>query len=90
MTEENTVFVGKKGAMSYVLAVLTQFNNGQKTVVIKARGRSISSAVDIVEIVRNKFITDVKVKNIQTKTEELPNKAGQISRVSSIEITLEK
>jgi DNA-binding protein len=90
MTEENTIYVGKKPVMSYVLAVVTQFNQGTKEVAIKARGRSISTAVDLAEIIKNRFLKDVKVKDIQIKTEELPNKDGTTSNVSSIEITLMK
>ena len=53
---DNTVFVGKKGTMGYVLAVVTQFNNGAKEVTVKARGKLISRAVDVVEIVRHRFM----------------------------------
>lgn len=90
MAEDNTVYIGKKGIMNYVLAVITQLSRGTKTVAIKARGSSISYAVDVAEIVRNKFVTDIKVKDIKIQTEVLPNKAGTTSNVSSIEITLEK
>lgn len=89
-SRDNTVFIGKKELMSYVLAVITQFGHGTKTVSVKARGKSISTAVDVAEILRNKFLNDVRVKDIQIKTENLPNKAGTMSNVSSIEITLEK
>ena len=44
-TDENVIFVGNKPPMSYVLAVVTQFNmSGSDEVVIKARGRAISRA----------------------------------------------
>ena len=52
---ENTVFVGNKPVMNYVLAVVTQFNNGAETVAIKARGKAISRAVDTAEISLNRF-----------------------------------
>ena len=48
--KENTVFVGNKPVMNYVLAVVTQFNNGAEEVAIKARGKAISRAVDTAEI----------------------------------------
>ena len=57
---DNVVFVGKKPAMSYVLACVTQFNDGQSEIRLKARGRAISHAVDVAEIVRNKFVTDTQ------------------------------
>lgn len=88
--DENTVFVGKKGVMGYVLAVVTQFNNGSNPVVLKARGKLISRAVDVAEIVRNRFLMDVQVKDILIKTEELASEDGSMSKVSAIEITLTK
>ena len=48
--DENTIYVGNKPPMSYVLAVVTQFNGGSDEVIIKARGRAISRAVDTAEI----------------------------------------
>ncbi len=87
---ENVVYVGKKPAMSYVLAVVTQFNNGAKSVKIKARGNTISRAVDVAEISRNKFLQDVKVENISINSEELQNEDGTKSKVSTIEITLSR
>lgn len=88
-TDENTIFVGSKPPMSYVLAVVTQFNTGgSDEVVIKARGRAISRAVDTAEIVRNRFVTDAEIKDIKTSTESLTNEEGRTSNVSSIEIYL--
>ena len=88
--DDNIVFVGKKGAMGYVLAVVTQFNNGAKEVSLKARGKLISRAVDVAEIVRNRFMPDAKVKTIEIATEELTSEDGSKSKVSAIEITLLK
>ena len=69
-TDENVIYVGRKPPMSYVLAVITQFStSGSDEVVIKARGRSISTAVDTAEIVRNRFATDKEVKEIKIGTE---------------------
>ena len=87
--DENTIFVGQKPPMSYVLAVITQFNgNGSNGVILKARGRSISTAVDTAEIVRNRFMTNVKLKDIKIGTESITNEEGRTSNVSSIEISL--
>jgi len=87
---ENTIYVGKKGVMSYVLAVVTQFNNGAQTVVVKARGKLISRAVDVAEIVRNRFVPEAKIGNIDIKTEELTSEDGTKNKVSAMEITLSK
>ena len=90
-TDENVIYVGKKPPMSYVLAVVTQFNAaGSDEVVIKARGRSISTAVDTAEIVRNRFVTDAIIKEIKIGTESVTNEEGRTSNVSSIEISLIK
>ena len=87
--DENTIFVGSKPPMSYVLAVVTQFNtSGSDKVMLKARGRAISRAVDAAEIVRNRFVTDATVKEIIIGTESLTNEEGRTSNVSSIEICL--
>ena len=86
--DENTIFVGNKPPMSYVLAVVTQFNGGSKEVMIKARGRAISRAVDTAEITRNRFIKDAEIKDIIIGTESITNEEGRSSNVSSIEITL--
>jgi DNA-binding protein len=90
-SDENVIYVGKKPPMSYVLAVVTQFNTtGSDEVFIKARGRSISTAVDTAEIVRNRFITVAKIKEIKISTESVTNEEGRTSNVSSIEICLAK
>ena len=87
-TDENTIYVGNKPPMSYVLAVVTQFNGGSDEVVIKARGRAISRAVDTAEITRNRFVTNAKIKDIKIGTETITNEEGRSSNVSSIEILL--
>jgi DNA-binding protein len=88
--ESNVVFVGKKPAMSYVLACVTQFNEGRPEIIIRARGRAISHAVDVAEIVRNKFVTDTQVKEVKIDTEEVETEQGEKLNVSSIEIVLAK
>lgn len=88
--DSNVVFVGKKPAMSYVLACVTQFSDNNSEVILKARGRAISHAVDVAEIVRKKFITDSFVKNVNIGTEEVTGEDGQRLNVSSIEIVLAK
>lgn len=90
MAEENVVFVGIKPAMNYVLAVITQFNSGSKEVILKARGKAISRAVDAAEIVRNRFMSEAKVKNITISTEPLTTEDGRTINVSAIEIVLVK
>jgi DNA-binding protein Alba len=87
--DDNVVFVGKKPTMSYVLAVITQFSEGAKEVHIKARGRSISRAVDVVEVVRNRFINDMK-HAIEIGTEKITGEDSSELNVSTIDIKLTK
>ncbi len=89
-TDSNIVFVGKKPAMSYVLACVTQFNDGKEEVILKARGRAISHAVDVAEIVKNKFVTNAEIKNVVIGTEVVESEQGEKLNVSSIEIILGK
>ncbi|MCD6575588.1 MAG: DNA-binding protein Alba [Nanoarchaeota archaeon] len=92
MAEENgsVVFVGKKPFMNYVTGVVMQFNSGAKEVTVKARGKYISRAVDIAEVVRNRFIQDVKLKDIRISSEEFTGEDGKKVRISTIEIVLSK
>ena len=86
--QENVVYVGNKPPMNYVLAAITQLNSGAKQVAIKARGRAISRAVDVAEIVRRRFVTDAEIKDVKIYTEELTNDEGNKVNVSCIEIYL--
>ena len=76
--------------MDYVLSAVTQLNSGTSEVMLKARGRAISRAVDVAEIVRNKFVLDAELGTINISTEEVSNKEGSNINVSSIEIHLNK
>ncbi|MGC8610486.1 MAG: DNA-binding protein Alba [Thermoplasmata archaeon] len=90
-TEENVVFIGKKPTMNYVIAVVTQFNNGAKSVVLKARGKAIKKAVDVEEVVRNRFLSNLNINySVALNTEKIKTDDGKESNVSSIEITLKR
>jgi len=88
--ETNIIYIGKKVTMSYVLAVITQFNQGAEKVVIKARGKTISKAVDVAEIVKNKFVNTLKIEKINISTEEIITENNTPMKVSAIEIILNK
>jgi len=83
------VYIGKKGVMAYVLAIMTQFSEGAKEISIKARGKSISRAIDALEIVKHKEL-GIKVKAINTSTEEVQTDDGRPLKVSAIEIIIKK
>ena len=90
MNDDNTVFVGAKPTMNYVLAVLTQFRVTDEPVAVKARGRTISKAVDIAEIVRHRFLPNVNIEDIKIGTEILKDKNGRKSNVSYMEIYMQQ
>jgi len=70
--------------------VMTQFNKPVSSVILKARGRAISRAVDAAEITRNRFMPNIVVKDITISTEAIPNEEGKTVNVSSMEIVLSK
>ncbi len=79
--------------MSYVLAIITAFSGGNlKDVTLKARGQAITTAVDVAEITRNRFLKDLKVGKIVIGTVEMPPREGEnrSRMVSTMEITMSK
>jgi DNA-binding protein Alba len=79
--------------MSYVLAIITAFSSGvNKQVTLKARGQAITTAVDVAEIARNRFIKDLKITTIAIGTAEMAPREGETKSrmVSTIEITIAK
>jgi len=89
LSESSSVLIGRKPVMNYVLACITLFHGGAKEVSVKARGRAISRAVDVVEIVRRRFMPDVKISSIDIGTEQVQsNDRNTPTNISTIEITL--
>ena len=92
---DNTVYVGSKDAKTYVFAVTTQANMNNQ-IFIKARGRSISRAVDVSQISINRFLKDWKIKEVKIGTEERPitnehdDSGKELQKVSFIEIEIIK
>lgn len=85
---ENVIFIGKKSVMNYVLAVLLQFDVGNRVVVLRARGRAISKAVDVAQIVKRRLLGGrVEVTNCKIDTEDVGDPPR---KVSTIEIVLEQ
>jgi len=87
--ESNVVYIGRKPPMSYVMAVITSFTGSDtKEVTLKARGQSITTAVDAAEITRRKFMKELNVSKITIGTEEIQQEEGGTRNVSTIEIRL--
>lgn len=90
--DDNSIYIGTKPFMNYVTGVVMQFTTkGADEVIVKARGKFISRAVDVSEVSAKRFLEgSVEVKSIKIDSEEFTNKEGRKVRVSSIEITLGK
>ena len=88
-TMDNTVLIGNKPVMNYVLAVVTQFNAGNSEVIVKARGKAIVRAVDTAEIVTRQFLPNVVKQSVTTSTDQVEMDNGP-SNVSCIQIILAK
>jgi DNA-binding protein len=87
MSSENTVFIGRKPILNYCTAVLEVLRDSD-TVVMKARGSAISTAVDVAEVTRSRFLAGLKVDSIEIGTEELTNEEGRPRNVSTIKIVM--
>ena len=90
MGADNCIFVGGKPFMNYVTGIVMQFTTkNAKEVIIKARGKFISRAVDIAEVTTKRFLKDqVKVEDIVINSEDFKNQEGKDIRVSTIDITV--
>ena len=74
----DTIFIGKKPVMAYVTAFMMHFTGGANTLTVKARGRSIGTAVDVVEVARRRFFAGkLSVKNIAIGTETIQSFEGR-------------
>ncbi len=87
-SSEAVILVGRKPTMNYVLATTMPLSEG-KTVVLKARGRAISKAVDVAQVVTRRFMKDAEIEAVNLGTEEGRVGAdGRPRSVSTIEITI--
>ncbi len=93
MTErDNSIFIGPKPFMNYVTGVVMQFTTkNSPQVIIKARGKFISRAVDVAEVACKRFLKDtVFVKGITIGSDAFKTPEGRDVRVSTIDIALAK
>lgn len=86
--DDNIIFVGNKAPMNYVVAVLTEFKKNNE-VIIKARGRSISKAVETAALVKKKFMKNVEIIEIKIDLEHIiDDKTQKPMDIPSIELFL--
>ncbi len=88
--DTSLMYIGKKPSMNYVLAINSRMSEGLDEITIKARGKTISKAVDVAEIVTNRFITDANDDQVKISTEEVIREDGNVTNVSTIEIVIKK
>ncbi|MCS7136052.1 MAG: DNA-binding protein Alba [Nitrososphaerota archaeon] len=86
----STILVGKKPLMNYVLACLTSLQGGSSSIVVKARGRAISKAVDLVQIIQKRFYKDLKITDIKIGTDQVTGQDNRTINVSTIEISISR
>lgn len=86
--EPNIVRIGKKPTMNYVVACMTLLNNGVADVMVRARGQSITKAVETVEMLRRAFLRNIKIFSVDIGTEEVKREDGSTASLSMIEIVL--
>ncbi|MDQ3909786.1 MAG: DNA-binding protein [Thermoproteota archaeon] len=89
-TSSNEIFIGKKPLMTYVTATLVQLAN-EPTVVIKARGKSITRAVDVAQIIVKRMDTlGYKIGPIKLGSETVQSDDGRVRNVSTIEVPISR
>lgn len=82
------VRIGKKPTMNYVVACMTLFNKGMPQIMVRARGQSITKAVETVEMLRRAFLKNVNVQSVGIGTESIKRDDGSMTSLSTIEIIL--
>ncbi|OYT66610.1 RNA-binding protein [Candidatus Bathyarchaeota archaeon ex4484_205] len=69
-----TIPVGRKQLWVYVTACITSFNSGYQKVMVRGRGREISKAVDVVNALKNSFLSDLRIDEIRITSDKIEDK----------------
>jgi len=86
----NEIFIGKKPLMTYVTATLVQLAN-EPIVIIKARGMSITRAVDVAQIIVKRMDTlGYKIGDVKLGSEQMQSQDGRTRNVSTIDIEVSR
>ncbi len=86
--EVRVMYIGNKSVMNYVYTLVNIFNEESDVISVQARGRVINKAVDVVEVLRHRFITDLTIEDISISTQQIIRDDGRESNVSAINITI--
>ena len=88
--ERDVIFVGTKPIMTYVSATLTQLST-RHTVTIKARGKRITQAVDVSQMIVKRMNTvGYVISDVRILSDSLTSQDGKTRNVSTIEIDITK
>jgi len=88
--ERDVIFVGTKPIMTYVSATLTQLST-RKIVTIKARGKRITQAVDVSQMIVKRMNTvGYVIDDVRISSDSLTSQDGKLRNVSTIEIDITK
>lgn len=87
--EGNMIRVGKKPVLNYVMACVTLFSSGNNEIIIRGRGKAITKAVDITEMLRRSFTKDLIIKSIKVGSEDIKRMQEEFP-ISIIEIVITK
>src|SRR5437867_9686191 len=86
----NEVLIGKKPLMTYVTATLVQLAN-EPTVLVKARGKSITRAVDVAQIIVKRMDNiGYKIGPVRIGTQIMQSEDGRERNVSTIEVQISR
>lgn len=92
--EENTIFVGQKAVKTYLQSIATQFDQGNESVFLKARGNAISNAVSVSNVATNGDVSGLTIpesleqERVETGEAEIETDDGEQITVPTIEIEI--
>ncbi len=87
--ETKTVIVGQyKEPLAYITACITMFNSGAECVVLRSRGEAINKAVDVVQLLKKRFMSKVEISHIRIDGENVVSRDGRQLSLPVLEIEL--
>ena len=89
--DSNIILIGNNPRMDYVLAIMTLLHSDRtKQIIIKSKGRKVSKAVDVAEIIKRRYEKNLKIKDISIGTDKILSQEGKPKFISTMEIVLTK
>jgi len=91
MKQLKMVIIGKsKPVLNYVTACITILNQGERSIVLRARGEAINIAVDVFQLLKSKFVGDIGISKVEIDGEMVTNSKGKSIRLPVLEITINR